>query len=154
MHRDIFACMPTGSGKSLCYQIPAILEDDCVTIVIMPTISLIQDQANFLKGLGTKVLNLQSGINPKDIDINKNLKNKKLDERIKIIFMTPEKFNYGNVVIEFLEKLYNENLIKRVVIDEAHCVSQWGKDFRPDYLELKKIKEKINNFLVLELTST
>ena len=153
MHRDIFACMPTGSGKSLCYQIPAILEDNCVTIVIMPTISLIQDQANFLKGLGTKVLNLQSGINPKDIDINKNLKNKKLDERIKIIFMTPEKFNYSNV-IEFLENLYNEKLIKRIVIDEAHCVSQWGKDFRPDYLKLRIIKEKFPDIAILALTAT
>ena len=154
MNRDIFACMPTGSGKSLCYQIPAILDDNNVTIVIMPTISLIQDQTNFLKGLGTKVLNLESGINPNDININKYFKNEKLDERIKIIFMTPEKFNYGNVVIEFLEKLYNEKLIKRVVIDEAHCVSQWGKDFRPDYLELKKIKEKFPNISILALTAT
>ena len=155
MNKDIFACMPTGSGKSLCYQIPAILSQNSVTIVIMPLISLILDQAKFLSGLGVKVMYLESGNNPLNIDINHMFQNENSQDNIKIIFITPEKLNSKTgATMLFLEKLYKENLFKRIVIDEAHCVSQWGRDFRPDYLELKQIKQKFPKVTILALTAT
>ncbi len=155
MNRDIFACMPTGSGKSLCYQIPSIMATDNVTIVVMPLISLIYDQAKFLTGLGIKVLCLESGVNANNINIERMFKNKNQEDRVKIIFITPEKlYSNSKAAFNFISKLYDVGIFRRIVIDEAHCVSQWGREFRPDYLELKKIKQFFPEVAILALTAT
>lgn len=155
MNKDIFACMPTGSGKSLCYQIPAIMSTDTVTVVIMPLISLILDQAKFMSGLGVKVLYLEGGLDPSHINIDHMFRNENQEERVKIIYFTPEKLNSASgTTFNFLSELYEQGLFKRIVIDEAHCVSQWGRDFRPDYLKLKNIKLNFPDVAILALTAT
>ena len=149
--RDIFICMPTGVGKSLTYQIPSIIQDG-VTLVIMPLISLIKDQSSYLSCLGINnffysedslCLNYQMLFHPKNID-----------NMCKIIFITPERFSKSERTMNIITKLYNEKLLKRVVIDEAHCVSQWGREFRPDYLNLKYIKKLYPSLPILAMTAT
>ena len=149
--RDIFVCMPTGGGKSLTFQIPSIIQYG-VTIVIMPLLSLIQDQISFLTGLGIKVLFLNSEY--KDFDYDNLFHSDNEEDLCKMIFLTPEKISQSQKTMNLLYKLYSEKLLLRCVIDECHCVSQWGREFRPDYLNLKIIKKNFPNLPILAVTAT
>ena len=153
-NRDIFVCMPTGGGKSLTFQIPAIIQYG-VTLVVMPLLSLIQDQTTFLTGLGIKVLFLNSE-GSKELEGNYNalFHAENEEDMCKMIFLTPEKIAQSPRTISLLERLYREKLLLRCVIDEAHCVSQWGREFRPDYLNLKILKRKFPNLPILAITAT
>ena len=150
-NRDIFVCMPTGGGKSLTFQIPAIIQYG-VTIIIMPLLSLIMDQVTYLKGLGINVLFLNSE-SYRNFDFDNFFHNDE-KENIKMIFLTPEKINQNKFTQRLLQNLYDEKLLLRFVIDEAHCVSQWGNEFRPDYLQLKKIRQNFPGVPILAVTAT
>ena len=150
--RDIFVCMPTGGGKSLTYQIPALVSEG-VTIIVMPLLSLIQDQTTYLQGCGINVLFLNSE-NTLRFDYDKYFHSEKEEDLYKMIFLTPEKIAKSMKTMDILNNLYNEGLLIRCVVDEAHCVSQWGREFRADYLNLKILKQKFPKLPILALTAT
>lgn len=130
--RDVVALMPTGGGKSLCYQLPAVISGK-LSIVISPLIALMKDQVDALNARGIGATYINSAMAPED-------NRKSLDDirsgRIKILYIAPERFASDSFREEF-----SKMDVHLLAVDEAHCVSQWGHDFRPDYL---KIKEYIN----------
>ncbi|CAD8184405.1 unnamed protein product [Paramecium octaurelia] len=143
---DVFVCMPTGYGKSITFQIPAFVENG-VSIIVMPLISLIFDQVQYLTSLGIPTLNMSGQ--------NRLLTAQQiLDQRIKLIYTTPEKIEKSEAFKQILGDLFNRKLIKRFVIDEAHCVSKWGRDFRPDYLKLSNVRNEYPGVPIVALTAT
>jgi len=136
--------LPTGTGKSLCYQLPAYLLNKHV-IIVSPLLSLMEDQAEQLKVRGEKsVLALNSFLTPRQKQDALSQLN-----RYRFIFLSPEMLMLDQVITE-VKKLD----IGLFVIDEAHCISQWGYDFRPDYLHLGRVRELLNNPLTVALTAT
>jgi ATP-dependent DNA helicase RecQ len=143
--KDTLAIMPTGSGKSLCYQIPArILEG--MTIVVSPLISLMKDQLGKLEELGIRAVQVNSSLNREE---EQQAMEAIAAEDCEIVFCTPERL----AVAEFIEVLKTVK-IDLVVVDEAHCISQWGHDFRPAYIEMAASIEALGRPPVLALTAT
>ena len=145
--KDTLALLPTGGGKSICYQVPGMIKDGCC-LVVSPLIALMQDQVQQLKKRGIKAVAITSGMSKKEIEIQ-------LDNAIyggtKFLYVSPERLKTRLFKARF-EKM-NINLI---AVDEAHCISEWGYDFRPSYLqiaELRKIKPEAT-FLALTATAT
>ncbi len=139
--RDAFALMPTGGGKSLCYQIPALMFDG-LTVVISPLIALMKDQVDALRvnGIAAAFLNSTQGYQQQNEIINK-VKTKEL----KLLYLAPES--------NFMRQLSSFN-VSLIAIDEAHCISHWGHDFRPEYLTLAHLKRSFSNVPVIALTAT
>lgn len=150
--KNVFILMPTGGGKSLCYQLPSLLLDG-VTIVISPLVSLIQDQVNHLWAKQIPCGALTSGT-PARVknELMKDLHN--AAPMSKLIYVTPEKITRSPAFFDLLFSLSRRKLLQRFVIDEAHCVSQWGHDFRPDYKQLAIFKEKFPEVPIMALTAT
>ena len=142
---DALVLMPTGGGKSLCYQIPSILREGC-GIVISPLIALMQDQVSAVQMLGVKAAFLNSTLDPgAALEIEKALQDDDLD----LLYIAPERLIQGKTL-----QLLSQSKIALFAIDEAHCVSQWGHDFRSDYLGLSVLHEMFPETPRIALTAT
>lgn len=143
--KDTLVLMPTGGGKSLCFQIPALMFKG-LTIVISPLISLMQDQVDSLKANGIKAEYINSTQTPKTIE---EIKTKIRNQEIKLLYIAPERLSAVGFK-EFLQTLK----ISLFAIDEAHCISEWGHDFRKDYRNLKNLKINFPGTPIIALTAT
>jgi ATP-dependent DNA helicase RecQ len=142
---DTLAVMPTGSGKSLCYQLPG-LHLEGTTVVVSPLISLMKDQSDKLEGIGIEASQLNSALSKAETDASIQ----RLRDGGEFMFTTPERLASDPAFVEMLKR----NTVDRFVIDEAHCVSQWGHDFRPAFAELKPVIAALGHPPVLALTAT
>ena len=147
--KNNFVLMPTGGGKSICYQLPALILNG-TSIVISPLIALMKNQVDFIRGLFTKdsiAHFLNSSLSSSDID---KVKKDILENKTKLLFLAPESFSKKSN-LDFLKKIK----INFIAIDEAHCISEWGHDFRPDYRNIRNVINEINNKLpIIALTAT
>ena len=142
---DAFVLMPTGGGKSLCYQIPALLFPG-ITIVVSPLIALMRDQVQALRELGISAAYLNSSQTSSEVyEIVKKLRNRE----VRLLYIAPER-----LFLDSFTQLVSELEISLIAIDEVHCVSQWGHDFRPEYLQLARLKELFPGIPRIGLTAT
>lgn len=142
---DALVLMPTGGGKSLCYQLPALLLPG-ITLVVSPLISLMKDQVDALKAKGISAEFLNSSISFRE---QKQIEERALRGEIKLLYVAPERFPS-----EYFQSFLDDLKVSLIAIDEAHCISQWGHDFRPDYRNLKMLRTMFTDVPIIALTAT
>ncbi|XP_071570480.1 ATP-dependent DNA helicase Q1 [Temnothorax nylanderi] len=149
---DVILIMPTGGGKSLCYQLPAVISEG-VTVVVSPLISLMEDQLHGLRKLDIKANMLCAKADKESV---KTIMTALVDKSspLKLIYVTPEYMAKSNRFMSKLQKAYELGHLERFAIDEVHCCSQWGHDFRPDYKFLGVLKSMFPGIPILGLTAT
>lgn len=143
--RDVFALLPTGGGKSLCYQLPALVLDGLI-LVVSPLIALMKDQVDGLRKKGIAVVYINSTLSPYEIQ---KIRSSLLNSDIKILYVAPERLMLSEF-LSFLARLK----ISLIAIDEAHCISEWGHEFRPAYRQLKVLKDLFPKVPLMALTAT
>ncbi|KAF2717666.1 hypothetical protein K431DRAFT_288372 [Polychaeton citri CBS 116435] len=156
--QDTFILMPTGGGKSLCYQLPAMIHSGRtkgVTVVVSPLLSLMEDQVEHLRALDINayLLNGESSTEDKAA-VFSGFRGPTPGDTVTLLYVTPEMLSKNQRMLDAFEGLYNRQQLARLVIDEAHCVSQWGHDFRPDYKMLGDVRRRFPNVPVMALTAT
>ena len=144
-HRAALAVFPTGAGKSLCYQLPA-LRYDGLTLVVSPLIALMKDQIDFLQGRGIAAARLDSTLSGADV---RDVTGRMEAGTLKLLYVAPERFNNERFLA-----LLSRTPIALFAVDEAHCISEWGHNFRPDYLKLAEAAKTVGAERVLALTAT
>jgi len=142
---DALVLMPTGSGKSLCYQIPSLVRSG-IGVVISPLIALMKNQVDALQQLGIRAAFINSSLDSQYIQL---IEDEVRQGRVDILYVAPER-----LMMDSCQKLLSEIEISLFAIDEAHCVSQWGHDFRPEYLKLAVLQEQFPNVPRIALTAT
>ena len=143
--KDVFVLMPTGGGKSLCYQIPALMKPG-ITVVISPLISLMKDQVDSLVSNGVSAAYLNSTLSESE---SADVKRRMLSGDLKILYVAPERLMMNSML-----SLLKKTTISLFAIDEAHCVSEWGHDFRPEYRKLSELRDKFPGVCIAALTAT
>ncbi|XP_011312254.1 ATP-dependent DNA helicase Q5 isoform X2 [Fopius arisanus] len=150
--QDVYVCMPTGGGKSLCFQLPAALKTNSITLVISPLLALVKNQVDFLNSKGIKACALNSATRSKDKKaILEALFLKKLS--IKLLYVTPEMCTQQHFK-DLLARMHKAKKISHIVVDEAHCLSEWGHDFRPSYRQLGNLREILPGVPIATFTAT
>src|SRR6201991_3919870 len=144
--RDVLVVMPTGSGKSLCYQLPALMRTD-LTMVVSPLVSLMQDQVEALERVAPGKVALVNA--QQDAATNRAALDRAVSGRARLLYVAPERFSSPG----FLERI-RQAKIGLFVVDEAHCVSQWGHDFRPDYFRLADAARWLGADAIVASTAT
>ena len=142
--RDVLAILPTGGGKSICFQVPAMMKEG-IAIVVTPLIALMKDQVQNLNDRGIKALCVNAGMGRREVDLTLN--NAAYGD-FKFLYVSPERLG-----TRLFQSYVREMKISYIVVDESHCISQWGYDFRPDYLDIGKLRELVDA-PVIALTAT
>jgi len=143
--RDTLALLPTGGGKSVCFQVPALAKDG-ICIVISPLIALMKDQVENLQAKGIEAISIVSGMSKREVDVALD---NCIYNNVKFLYLSPER-----LLSELVKERIRYMHVNLIAVDEAHCISQWGYDFRPPYLHLADLRELHPNVPVLALTAT
>ncbi|HEY9873998.1 MAG TPA: ATP-dependent DNA helicase RecQ, partial [Candidatus Obscuribacterales bacterium] len=147
--RDLLIVMPTGGGKSLCFQLPALLKRG-LTVVVSPLIALMQDQVEALRDNGIGATFLNSSLNAWQV---RSRETAILDGKTKLLYVAPERL-LSERFLPFLDLVQHQIGLHAFAIDEAHCVSEWGHDFRPEYRQMRKLRQRYPNVPMMALTAT
>jgi bloom syndrome protein len=156
--KDVFVLMPTGGGKSLCYQLPSLITSGTtrgVTIVISPLLSLMEDQVQHLRALNIQAYVINSETHQDERRaIFDAFQESNVQDFVQLLYVTPEMLSKSQAIVNAFSRLYNRGQLARLVVDEAHCVSQWGHDFRPDYKAIGDVRRQFPQLPVIALTAT
>jgi ATP-dependent DNA helicase RecQ len=144
--RDVCVVMPTGGGKSLCYQLPAALDEKKTAVVISPLIALMQDQVEQLRQMGIPAVFLNSAVAEKD---RQDVKRRAIAGEYRLMYVSPER-----AVMDATSDWLKKVPVSFFAIDEAHCISEWGHDFRPEYRQLRKLREMIPDLPIAAFTAS